>query len=320
MSSYNTFNRHNCLKFSKESDLKPKNKILNINTDFFKKTNLVNNLHILEIGKMKKMKPKYKEFYKKLMNQKIIRKTQNNKNLESINLNKSNSSQNNYLRKNNSFLFNLKKIKTKDILFELEQLKYKIRLNHRKDSCSSLNKSNGNNYSYTRYNKSLHRNYNYNNINILLPNEMFKNCKKLDNIGLDVNNNISRNEIKDNNNFGNLITKSNTRSNKTQININENNLNIDEYKVTNNNNINTNNFKEEIRDKEELIKENKKLKKELEYSNTQLNNYKKYRDLYINLVNQIKRNKNLVKNIKINDINNKFHINNYVNELIERGN
>ncbi len=59
------------------------------------------------------------------------------------------------------------------------------------------------------------------------------------------------------------------------------------------------------------------MKKELEYSNSQLEKYKKYQTLYLNLLKKVKSNKNLIKNINLNvDKNIKEE---YINDLIERG-
>ena len=74
-----------------------------------------------------------------------------------------------------------------------------------------------------------------------------------------------------------------------------------------------------------LVKENEELKKKLEFLNNELEKYKKYRGLYLNLLNKVKSNKNLISNINLNnqdkdkdkEINK--HYNNYVNELIENG-
>ena len=93
-------------------------------------------------------------------------------------------------------------------------------------------------------------------------------------------------------------------------------------------NINTDNDKQyykklnddNIFNKEELIKENEKLKKKLEYSNMQVEKYKKYRELYLNLMKKVKSNKNMIKNINTNnkDIKNNQYFDNYVNELIDK--
>ena len=55
----------------------------------------------------------------------------------------------------------------------------------------------------------------------------------------------------------------------------------------------------------------------MEYSNSQLEKYKKYQTLYLNLLKKVKSNKNLIKNINLNvDKNIKEE---YINDLIERG-
>ena len=72
---------------------------------------------------------------------------------------------------------------------------------------------------------------------------------------------------------------------------------------------------------EQLVEENNKLKKELEFSHKQVEKYKKYQELYLNLLKKVKSNKNLIKNINSNnqEISKDNYYNYYVNELIDHG-
>ena len=81
--------------------------------------------------------------------------------------------------------------------------------------------------------------------------------------------------------------------------------------------IEDNNTKKYENDGNNLISENSKLKKELEYSNNQLKRYKKYQELYLNLLKRVKSEKNLIKTLNLNDERNIKE--SYINELIDRG-
>ena len=72
------------------------------------------------------------------------------------------------------------------------------------------------------------------------------------------------------------------------------------------------------KEQNKLISENSKLKKELEYTNNQLEKYKKYQELYLNLLKKVKSNKHSIKSINLNDEKNMKQ--QYINELIDRGN
>ena len=113
------------------------------------------------------------------------------------------------------------------------------------------------------------------------------------------------------NNIKLIINKYQNIENGKEINLKKDVNNL-EYNSPNN--IELKNEKEE----KNLIAENSKLKKELEYKNSQLEKYKKYQTLYLNLLKKVKTNKNLIKNINLNDENNIKE--QYINELIERGN
>ena len=308
MSLYNNSYRYNILKVSQESILKPKNKRLYLNLVYNNNYNtfgaLDNNIRF-DKDKYKRMRPIYKKFYEKLINQETNKGSQNSKINGLNNLQLSNNSQNKNIRKNNSFLFDCLKTEKKNIFSELNKLKYKIRLNNRKYSYNKKNIWKSNYFFHSSFEKN--------------ENKLYKSG---DNFRKAINSdNISRNNI--------------YAINKTNIIINNNIPNLSEDKLTEMNNINkfnhinnTDNDKQyykklnndNIINKEELIKENEKLKKELEYSNNQVEKYKKYRELYLNLMKKVKSNKNMIKNINTNnkDIKNNQYFNNYMNELIDR--
>ena len=134
MSSYNIFKRNNYLKISKESILKPKNKKINLHSQLNNKVNLVNNIHRFDKDKYKRMNPKYKKFFKNIINSELEpnEKTENIKLYDSNSLKQSKDSNKKIIKKNNSFLSNSSQKAKKDILLELEQLKLKIKLKRKK--------------------------------------------------------------------------------------------------------------------------------------------------------------------------------------------
>lgn len=301
MSLYNT-NRHNILKLSQESILKPKNKKLYLNLSNNNKYNLFGNITKFDIGKYKRIKPIYKKFNKILLNQKINNKLYTTK---INNLQQYSNIQNKFLRKNNSFLFDCSKTEEKDIFAKFEKLKFKIRRNNR------------NIYSYNQ--KNIRNNSNTNTNCYLYPNN-----NKIDNKFYETKEIFQRKNIKLNNISQNNIYKI------TKTNLMINNSTSDEDKINEKNNtckiysINTEKGEERKKqiyayaNRDDLIKENKKLKMELEYSNKQIKKYKKYRELYLNLMKSVKSNKNMIKNINSNkeDINKNVYFNNYVNEIL----
>ena len=109
--------------------------------------------------------------------------------------------------------------------------------------------------------------------------------------------NVKNNSV--NNNIKLVVNKYQNDGNRSDISLQKNNK-----------------LKHEEEEKK-LISENSKLKKELEYSNSQLEKYKKYQTLYLNLLKKVKSNKNLIKNINLNE--DKDIKEEYINDLIERG-
>ena len=124
------------------------------------------------------------------------------------------------------------------------------------------------------------------------------------------------------NNFINNTNNNNIKLiiNKYQNIENENKFDVNEIKIESDNKNDIINNNEITKDKKEkkLISENSKLKKELEYSNNQLEKYKKYQTLYLNLLKKVKSHKNLINNINLNNNNNIKE--QYLNDLIERRN
>ena len=307
MSLFKKFYKQNILKITKETILKPKNKF-----------NLINDVNNSDNNEYIKIKPKYKYFYKHLLNKKLI-SSQKYNNIKLFGSNKliTTNSKDKIYNKNNSF-FNNKTISSNDdILLKLNILKNKIKLNSSKNSYS-FNKTN------TINNDKNKNNFLYKKIEDYksrLPSENFRKSKKINNI-------ISRNNTNEKNLIYNI--KNNHQKNDIKINI-YNRINKVKKEITN---IKTNLIKETERsvilsnkkekddmEKEGLIKENEKLKKELDCCKKQLEKYKKYRVLYLNLLKKVKTNKKLVKNISLNEINSNgdSHFKNYVNELIDRG-
>lgn len=305
---------------SKEVILMPKNEI-NLDSDEKEKGN---NIHNINMDKLQKIKFKYKNFYKKLIQSNVI--TQAIKPIESNNLFESVNKKKINFRKNNSFFNKPSNIMQKDILLELDKLKFRIKLKRKNYQYSSYNKT-------PLFNKNDKNNKNKNTINIystinskkkdmLFTNESDRKFQKII-----INSRYENNK----NNLNYKITSNNLYQTKNKSNESKEKVKHDNYNNNNNNEgfkkICPYNFNNKINkdidkyDKEELIKENERLRKELEYSNNQLEKYKKYHGLYLNLLKKVNTNKNLIKNINTNNgDNNDYYLNNYINELIERDN
>ena len=308
MSSSNIFNK---CHFSQDIKLKPKNRI-NLKQEI-NKTNLLSNIKKFENDKLNKIKPKFKAFYKKLVYQEKI----SNEKYKDKGVSSSHSK-----NRNNISFFNDSQSKTKkNILLELNKIKFNIRLKRKTNTYSSYNKNiiSNNDNTINKKNRVLFFNNinDNNNKNNNIRNRLLstgENFKKLIN--------ISRNKF--NSNLENKYSNNNINIIINNCSLNEHKFTIDNNKLKEKdiyNNLNKINIEKEKNYKEELIKENKKLKKELENANEQLEKYKKYRELYLNLLKKVKSNKNFVKNIKsINkDIDDNNYLNNYVNELVDRG-
>ena len=299
MSSNINFKNFSITKLSNKTGIKPRNN-LRINT--FNNKNYFANTKKFDIHKLNRMKPKYKKLYNDLIHKKI--------NSECTNLIKEEQNprdNNDLFHKTNSFLDNSIMNKDSKILFQLNKLKLKILKNR--------------NNSYFSVNKNIEKKFEDNPILKSLQNSSFLAYKSFDkysknNFGKKMNsynliniknnsvNNINNNNIKlvknkhKNNDKGNNINKTHKEKNKEVCLQKSNKLNHEE-------------------EEKKLISENSKLKKELEYSNNQLEKYKKYQTLYLNLLKKVKSNKNLIKNININEDKNIKE--EYINDLIERG-
>ena len=211
MSLYNNSYRYNILKVSQENILKPKNKRLYLNlanNNNYNTFNILDNYIRFDIDKYKRMRPIYKKFYEKLINQENNKESQNF-NINGLNnLQLSNDSQNKNIRKNNSFLFDCLKTEKKNIFLELNKLKYRIRLNNRKYSYNKKNIWKNNYFFHSSFEKNENKIY-----------------KSGDNFRKAISNsdNISRNNI--------------YSINKTNIIINNNISNLSEDKLSERNNI-----------------------------------------------------------------------------------
>jgi hypothetical protein len=178
----------------------------------------------------------------------------------------------------NSFLDNSSVNKDSKILYQYNKLKYKILKNKNHSYFSPDNEFD--------YKNDIHQN------NSFLEYKSFEKYPK---------NKI----INDKNNFNNNITlllnkysKENIDENTlTNINSGQNNINLSSGKT----------YSINCKSKEKYLEtENSKLKNELKNSNNELEKYKKYKVLYLNLVKKLKNDKGIKEQ--------------YINELIERGN
>ena len=305
---------------SKEVILMPKNEMVNLDSNEKEKAN---NIHNINMDNLHKIKFKYKNFYKKLIQSNVI--TQTIKPIESNNLFESVNKKKINFRKNNSFFNKPSNIMEKDILFELDKLKFRIKLKRKNYQYSSynktpiFNKNDKNNKNKQTFN--IYSTINSKNKNHLLTNESFGKFQKIIiNSKYEKNKNIFQNKIKNNNLY--KIKNNSNESKKKVKHDNYNNSNNEGFKTIFSYNFNNKMNKDiDNYDKEELIKENERLRKELEYSNNQLEKYKKYHGLYLNLLKNVNTNKNFTKNINTNNGNNNdYYLNNYINELIERDN
>ena len=279
-------------KLTTKSGIKPIND-LKITT--FNNINYFANAKKFDINKLKGMKPEYKQLCQDLIHKKTKSES------EKISRNKQKNNDRLYY-KLNSFLDNTTMNKDSRIILRLNNLKCKILKNK--------------NNSYFSVNKNFEKHFEDNIIlkdfqnNSFLAYKSFKNySKRRFHKNINIKNNFVNNS--NNNNIKLIINKYQNIENGKEINLKKGVNNL-EYNSPNN--IELKNEKEE----KNLIAENSKLKKELEYKNSQLEKYKKYQTLYLNLLKKVKTNKNLIKNINLNDEKNIKE--QYINELIERGN
>ena len=299
MSSNINFKNFSITKLPNKSGIKPRN---NLRIITFNNKNYFDNTKKFDYNRLNRMKPKYKKLYNDLIHRKI------NSECKNVIKEEPNPGNNKDLCfKTNSFLDNSILFKDSKILFQLNKLKLKIFKNK--------------NHSYFSVNKNIGKKIEDNPILKSLQNSSFLAYKSFDK--------YSKNNFGKKMNSYNLINIKNNSVN----NINNNNIKLVKNKHKNDNNGNNINKTHKEKNKEvclqksnklnheekekKLISENSKLKKELEYSNNQLEKYKKYQTLYLNLLKKVKSNKNLIKNININEDKNIKE--EYINDLIERG-
>ena len=295
MSKNKLFKSLNILNMSNKSNIKPRNDI-RINT--FNNTGHLNNNGNINIYKLNQMKPGYKQLYKDI----ITKKINSDIGIKIKKIEKPKRKGNKLDYKLNSFLDIAAVNKDSQILFQFNKLKFKI-LKNKHHSYFSVNKSVNSKIEDLEIKDSQ-------DISFLAYNGLKKNPKKLHkNQYIKRNNNIKNINITDINSIKPILNKylnsdidTNTNMNSTEI----------EKKV-----IEDNNTKKYENDGNNLISENSKLKKELEYSNNQLKRYKKYQELYLNLLKRVKSEKNLIKTLNLNDERNIKE--SYINELIDRG-
>ena len=283
-------------KLPNKSGIKPRN---NLKITTFNNTTYFANTKKFDINKLKYMKPEYKQIYRDLIHKKIKLEC------ESAKKKKHKSNNNDRLNyKLNSFLDNSIANKDSQILFRLNSLKYKILKNK--------------NHSYFSSNKNISRNFEDNQImkslqdSSFLPYKSFKKySKNRFNKNININNNYINNT--NNNNIKLIIQKYQNDENENDIKINtkEKEKILEKY-LSNNNGLKCE------KEQNKLISEYSKLKNELEYTNNQLEKYKKYQELYLNLLKKVKSNKHSIKSINLNDEKNIKQ--QYINELIDRGN
>ena len=282
----------NILNLPNRSNIKPRNDI-RINT--FINTNHLCNKRSINIYKLNQMKPGYKQLYKDI----ITKKVNSDMELKIKKVEKPIKKRNNLDYKLNSFLDISAVNKDSKILFQFNKLKFKILKNK--------------NHSYFSVNKSVHKKLEDIQIRDSEDNSFIDcNCFKKN-----PSNAIKKQYIKkirinnpnitDINSIKPILKKYLNNDNDTNTNMNGTEKKGIEDNVKKNNEKDDNN----------LISENSKLKKELEHSTNELEKYKKYQDLYINLLKRVKSGKNLIKNINLNDEKNIKE--SYINELIDRG-
>jgi len=322
MSSLNVFNKCNS---SKDSILKPKNNI-NLKSIIPNRTNLFHKVNRFEIDKLKKVKPEFKEFFKNLVHNQSYNDyfVENNKVSKSSNKVESYKSKNNKYY-NNSFLNNSPFKNKRDILLELDKLKIKIKSKNKNNSnCNSHNKniSCSNKHSNKR---TVFKSNDFHN-KLLFTTENFGKIKKFEKNSRNylLNNNTTLfNKITNNNQLNVIISNSslNNKSHTKNKNKSYEKVSNNKYKGIKNNIINDIKCTKKKTEIEQLVEENNKLKKELEFSQSQVEKYKKYQELYLNLLKKVKSNKTLIKNINSNnqEISKDNYYNSYVNELIDHG-
>ena len=237
---------------SNKSNIKPRNDI-RINT--FNNTGHLNNNGNINIYKLNQMKPGYKQLYKDI----ITKKINSDIGIKIKKIEKPKRKGNKLDYKLNSFLDIAAVNKDSQILFQFNKLKFKI-LKNKHHSYFSVNKSVNSKIEDLEIKDSQ-------DISFLAYNGLKKNPKKLHkNQYIKRNNNIKNINITDINSIKPILNKylnsdidTNTNMNSTEI----------EKKV-----IEDNNTKKYENDGNNLISENSKLKKELEYSD--IKNIKNY--------------------------------------------
>ena len=302
MSKTLIFKNFSIVKGSNKANIKPRNE-LRINTFSFNDINYFTNARKVDIFKLKRMKPEYKKLYRDFIHNKL------NSEFENVDKKKKKQENNNLLNyKLHSFLDSSFLNKDRKILVGLNNLKCKLLKNK--------------NHSYFVDNKNTNNKIGDNQILRNFENSCFLTYKSFNKYSK----NRFSNKVK---NKHNLINKTNNKQsinnikliiNKYQNKESRNNFDENKFEKEKSNGniiINKSEFNHEKKGRN-LILENSILRKELEYSNTQLEKYKKYQALYQNLLRKVKSNKNLINNININNEQNIKEL--YVNDLIERRN
>ena len=284
----------NIINLPNKSNIKPIN---NIRINTFNNTSFYIKKRNINIYKLNQLKPGYKQLYKDI----ITKKVNSEIDIKKKRIEKPKKQKNNLDYKLNSFLDNIAVNKDSRMLFQFNKLKFKI-LKNKNHSYFSVNKSINCNLEQLQIKNSRDNSF-------IAYNSFKKNPKNMNNRYINRNSNINNMNITDINSIKPILKKylNNDNDINTNMNINETKKKGIEDNVKKNNEKDDNN----------LISENSKLKKELEHSNNELEKYKKYQDLYINLLKRVKSGKNLIKNINLNDEKNIKE--SYINELIDRG-
>ena len=292
MSKNKIFKGLNILKLPNKSNIKPRNYI---RIDTFNNTNHYINNRNINIYKLNQMKPGYKQLYKDI----ITKKINSDIDIKIKKIEKPKRKGNKLDYKLNSFLDIAAVNKDSQILFQFNKLKFKI-LKNKNHSYFSVNKSINNNLEDLQIKDPQ-------DISFIAYNGFKNNPKKLNkNHYIKRNNNIKNINITDINSIKPILNK-------------YLNSDIDTNENVKTNEIGKKSIEDNIDKKDEnnLISENSKLKKELEYSNNQLQRYKKYQKLYLNLLKSVKSEKNIINTLSLNDEKNLKE--SYINELIDRG-
>ena len=280
----------NIINLPNKSNIKPIN---NIRINTFNNTSLHIKKRNINIYKLNQLKPGYKQLYKDIITKKINSEID----IKKKRIEKPKKQKNTLDYKLNSFLDNIAVNKDSRMLFQFNKLKFKI-LKNKNHSYFSVNKSINCNLEELQIKNSRDNSF-------IAYNSFKKNPKNMNNHYINRNSNINNINITDINSIKPILKK--YLNTDTNINMNGTEKRGIEDNVKKNNEKDDNN----------LISENSKLKKELEHSNNELEKYKKYQDLYINLLKRVKSGKNLIKNINLNDEKNIKE--SYINELIDRG-